>query len=59
MKVDNVGFNEKLFIGKTFEEFQEAMKGKLKQTRMRYAYDKIPQPKTVVKPPKKKVEVEK
>lgn len=52
MIVDKVYINEEFFKGKTFEEFNEALKGKLRSDKIKEAYDKLP------KLPKPKVEVE-
>ena len=48
MKLDNVGFDENQWKGKSFEEFKKAFKGKLRSDRIKIAFDmlpKVPKPK--------------
>ena len=60
MVVDNVGINEELWKGKTFEEFEKAFKGKLRSDKIKEAYDKLPKlPKPQPKPKPKKDKEEK
>ena len=48
MKLDNVGFDENQWKGKTFEEFKKFATGKLRSDRIKVAFDmlpKVPKPK--------------
>jgi len=62
MKVDNVGINVDYWKTKTLEEFEKAMKGKLRSDKIKIAYDLIPKApkpikaKVVAKEVKKEVE---
>jgi hypothetical protein len=42
MKIDNVGFDEKAWTGKSLEEFTKAFKGKVRSDKIKEAYDLIP-----------------
>jgi hypothetical protein len=42
MKIDNVGINEEYWKDKTLEEFQKAMKGKLRSDKIKGVYKSIP-----------------
>ena len=53
MKLDNIGFDENQWKGKTFDEFQNHFKGKLRSDRIKIAYDMLPK----VQKPKKPKEV--
>ena len=44
MKIGNVGFDEKAWIGKSLEEFTKAFKGKVRSDKIKEAYDLIPKP---------------
>ena len=39
MKIDNVGINVDYWKGKTFEEFEKALKGKLRSDKIKSCYD--------------------
>jgi hypothetical protein len=44
MKIGNIGFNEKAWIGKSLEEFTKAFKGKVRSDKIVEAYNLIPKP---------------
>lgn len=50
MKIYGIGIDEKIWGGKTFDEFKEALKGKLRSDKIKSAYDKMQE---TYKPPKK------
>ena len=52
MKIDNVGINVDFWKDKTFEEFEKALKGKVKGDKIKPAFDsfKVTKPKKVEKP---------
>jgi len=53
MKIDNVSINVDYWKGKTLEEFEKALKGKVRADKIKPAYDKLPKTpksKKVVKP---------
>ena len=39
MKIDNVSINVEYWKGKTFEEFEKALKGKVRADKIKTAYD--------------------
>lgn len=54
MKIDNVGIDIDYWKTKTFEEFEKAMKGKLRSNKIKGVYDSFK-----VKPKAKAAEVKK
>jgi len=52
MKIDNVGINVDFWKDKTLEEFEKALKGKVKGDKIKPAFDsfKVTKPKKVEKP---------
>ena len=49
MKFENIGIDEEFWSDKTLEEFEKALKGKLRSDKIKTAYDLIPNKKVFKK----------
>jgi len=53
MIIDNVGINDKYWLGKSFKEFEKAFKGKLRSDKIKPAFDEINKEEVKASEPKK------